>query len=216
MFRLVYLTFFGKFRGTHEQEHHLHESPRSMTIPLVILAVGAVVAGWVGIPAGMWELFGASDHNLFHHFLSPVVATVPGEHAAGHAISHGVEIALILASIGVAVAGILLARRFWGGETGVASDEAFARRAPLVHRLLENKYYVDEIYDRFVVVPLGRLARFCWKVIDTVIIDGGLHVVAFLTELAGDLGRFTTTGNVRQYALYFFAGALALFWWMIF
>jgi NADH-quinone oxidoreductase subunit L len=216
MFRLVYLTFFGKFRGTHEQEHHLHESPASMTIPLVVLAAGAVVAGWVGIPAGMWELFGAHDHNLFHHFLSPVIAVVPGEPAGEHALSHATELALILASIGVAVAGILLARRFWGGDRGTAADDAFALRAPLVHRLLENKYYVDEIYDRFVVRPLGRVARFCWKVIDTVIIDGGLHVVAFLTELAGDLGRFTTTGNVRQYALYFFAGALALFWWMIF
>ncbi|MGE0639178.1 MAG: NADH-quinone oxidoreductase subunit L [Thermoanaerobaculia bacterium] len=216
MFRAVFMTFHGSFRGTEEQKHHLHESPASMTVPLVILSVGAVVAGWIGIPAGMWELFGAADRNLFHHFLAPVIVEIPGHEAAEHALSHSTEIALILGSIAVAIAGILIARRAWGGERGVQADEAMARRAPAVRRLLENKYYVDELYDRIVVKPLGSLARFCWKVVDTVIIDGGLHVVAFLTELAGDLGRFTTTGNVRQYGLYFFAGALALFWWMIF
>ncbi len=85
MFRAVYLTFEGEFRGTHEQEHHLHESPRVMTVPLVVLATGAVVAGWIGIPKGVWETFGAADHNLLHHFLAPVIAVHPGTRAASTA-----------------------------------------------------------------------------------------------------------------------------------
>jgi NADH-quinone oxidoreductase subunit L len=210
MFRAVYLTFHGEFRGTHEQAHHLHESPKVMTVPLVVLAVGAVAAGWIGIPAGM--TFGAVDLNWFHHFLGPVVEPV-GE-GGEHHMTLGVEWALIVGSVAVAVCGILLARRWWG-RRGVAADAAFAERFPAVQRTLANKYWVDEAYDAAIVRPLAWLARMCWKVVDTLIIDGGLHVGAFTTELTGELGRYTTTGNVRNYALYFFAGVLLLFWWMV-
>ncbi len=209
MLRLLCLTFLGKFRGTHEQEHHLHESPAVMVVPLAVLATGAVFAGYAGkIPFTHFDWLGG--------FLSPVIVALPGHeaHAEGHEL--GLEVLLVAASVLAAAAGLLLAWRLWGGNRGTAADEAFARRLPRTHRLLENKYFVDEIYDRFVVRPLRGFARFCFKVIDSVIIDGGLHVLAFITELTGDLGRFTTTGNVRQYALYFFAGVLVLFWWMIF
>ncbi|MBP1641395.1 MAG: dehydrogenase subunit [Acidobacteria bacterium] len=213
MFRAVYLTFEGKFRGSHEQAHHLHESPRVMTVPLVVLATGAVVAGWIGIPKGVWETFGAHDRNLLHHFLAPVVAEVHGA-GAEHGMSHLVEWLLMAASVAIALAGIGIARSQWK-RRGLEADAAFAARTPVVQRLLENKYWVDEIYDRLVVRPLAALARGCWKIVDTLIIDGGLHVGAFVTELTGDLGRFTTTGNVRQYALYFLGGVVLLFWWMV-
>ncbi len=208
MWRAVSLTFHGEFRGTHEQEHHLHESPRVMTLPLVVLAVGAALAGYAGkIPFTHYDWFG--------HFLSRVVVEVPGleKHAEHHSLN--LELALVGASIAAAGLGLFLAWKRYGGGQGTAADESFARTAPTAQRLLANKYYVDEIYDRFVVRPSRRLARFCWKVVDSILIDGGLHVGAFVTELIGDLGRFTTTGNVRQYALYFFAGVLILFWWMI-
>jgi len=214
MFRAVYLTFEGEFRGTHEQEHHLHESPKVMTLPLVVLAAGAVVAGWVGIPKGVWETFGSADHNLLHHFLAPVIAVIPG-HGGEHEMSHATEWLLMGVSVLAALVGIGIARSQWR-KRGIAADAAFAAKAGGLRRLLENKYFVDEIYDRFVVRPLAAIARGCWKVVDTLIIDGALHVGAFVTELTGDLGRFTTTGNVRNYALYFFAGVLVLFWWMIF
>jgi NADH-quinone oxidoreductase subunit L len=77
MFRLVFLTFFGKFRGTHEQEHHLHESPAVMTLPLWVLATGAVVAGWFGVPKGMWELAGQHDNFWLGALLAPVIASDP-------------------------------------------------------------------------------------------------------------------------------------------
>ncbi len=215
MFRSVYLTFFGGFRGTAEQKHHLHESPAVMTAPLVILAIGAIGAGWVGIPSGLWEMVGLEDNNLLHHFLAPVIFTLPGV-AVGHHLSHGTEITLMLVSVAIALLGWFVARRLWGGDRGVGADRAFATRLPGVHRLFANKYFVDEIYDLLVIRPIAAVARVCWKVVDTLLIDGALHVGAFLTELVGDLGRFSTTGNVRNYALYFFAGVLLLFWWMIF
>jgi NADH-quinone oxidoreductase subunit L len=208
MLRVVFLTFFGKFRGTHEQEHHLHESPAVMVVPLVILAAGAALAGYAGkIPFTHLDWLGG--------FLSSVIVAIPGHeaHAAHHGL--GLEAVLVGASIAAAAAGLALAWRLWGRNLGTYADEMLARRAPRLYRLVENKYFVDEFYDRFVVRPLRSLARFCWKVIDSVFIDGGLHVLAFITELAGDLGRFSTTGNVRHYAFYFFAGVLVLFWWMI-
>ncbi len=205
MFRSVYLTFYGKFRGTHEQEHHLHESPPVMTIPLWILAAGAVVAGFVGVPKALGGI------NRFHHWLEPVLF-----HPTEHEVSVGMEWALMVIAVIVAAAGILLARRLYGGDDGVERERAFAGRSPALYRLLANKYYVDEIYDALIVKPLAALSRFFWKVIDTYVIDGTINFGAFLTELTGDVGRFTTTGNVRSYALYFFFGVILLFWWLAF
>jgi NADH-quinone oxidoreductase subunit L len=185
-----------------------------MTIPLVVLAVGAVVSGWFGIPKVIWETFGAADHNLLHHLLAPVIAVLPGA-APAHHLSHATEWALMAISVLAAVTGIGVARRLWK-RLGTGADEAFAARAGGLVRLLENKYWVDELYDRAVVRPIAALATACWKVIDVLIIDGALHVGAFVTELTGDLGRFTTTGNVRHYALYVAGGIVALFFWMIY
>ncbi len=217
MFRAVFLTFYGKFRGTHEQEHHLHESPPMMTVPLVILAVGSIAAGWVNLPAflGPPILDFLGKPNQFDHFLAPVTASVhAGEHGAHH-LSHATEWLLTLAAVGIAALGIFIAWRVYGGARGLAGGAAWAARFPALHRLLENKWYVDEIYDRLIVRPLAWLARVSWKVIDTLLIEGSIHVGAFLTELTGDLGRFSTTGNVRNYALYFFVGLVALFWWIL-
>ncbi|HEX2644305.1 MAG TPA: NADH-quinone oxidoreductase subunit L, partial [Thermoanaerobaculia bacterium] len=213
MFRAVFLTFHGKFRGTHEQEHHLHESPAVMTVPLWVLAVGAVVAGWVGIPKLL--SFGR-DLNWFHHLLEPVIAVPQGLEAGEHNVGESLEILLVVIAVAVAAAGILLARAFYGGDKGTATGRQWAARFPGVHRLLENKYYVDELYDRIIVRPLAALSAFFWKVVDTFVIDGAVRAGAFLTELTGDVGRFSTTGNVRNYALYFFLGVIALLGWLLF
>jgi NADH-quinone oxidoreductase subunit L len=213
MFRSVFLTFHGKFRGTHEAEHHLHESPPVMTIPLWILAVGAVFAGYVGIPK---LLSAGRDINWFHHFLEPVILALPQGHEAGeHNLGTGVELLLLVITIAVALAGIFLAWRAYAGDTGLAEGRTWAERYPALHRLLVNKYYVDEIYDRLIVRPLAWLSRMLWKAVDTFVIDGAINAGAFLTELTGDVGRFSTTGNVRNYALYFFLGVILLFWWIV-
>jgi NADH-quinone oxidoreductase subunit L len=205
MFRSVYLTFYGKFRGTHEQEHHLHEAPWVMRIPLLILAAGAVVAGFVGVPRALGGI------NRFHHWLEPVLF-----HPAEHELSAGMEWTLMVIAVIVAAGGWFLARRTYAGDDGVERDRAFAQRSPTLYRLLFHKYYVDEIYDTLIVKPLAALSRFFWKVIDTYVIDGAINFGAFLTELTGDVGRFSTTGNVRSYALYFFVGVILLFWWIAF
>jgi NADH-quinone oxidoreductase subunit L len=213
MFRSYFLTFEGKFRGTHEQEHHLHESPPSMTIPLWILAVGAVFAGYVGVPKLL--SFGR-DLNWWHHWLEPVIAVPQGLEAGEHSMGEGTELLLVIITTVVALAGIFIARSFYGGDQGLAKGRTWAQRFPALHRLLENKYYVDEIYNAVIVRPLAMLSRFFWKGVDTFIIDGAVNASAFLTELTGDVGRFTTTGNVRNYALYFFVGLILLFWWIAF
>ncbi|MEA2603448.1 MAG: NADH-quinone oxidoreductase subunit [Acidobacteriota bacterium] len=213
MFRSVYLTFYGPFRGTHEQEHHLHESPWVMRIPLLILAAGAVLAGFVGVPKVL--SFGR-DLNWFHRWLEPVIAVPQGYEAGEPNVGVVLEVLLILIAVIVAAGGWFLARRIYAGDDGVERDRAFAARFPALHRLLLHKYYVDEIYDTLIVKPLAALSRFFWKVVDTYVIDGAINFGAFLTELTGDVGRFTTTGNVRGYALYFFVGVVLLFWWIAF
>ena len=205
MFRAVHLTFHGEFRGTPEQEHHLHESPAVMIVPLIVLAVGAVAAGWVGIPG----------HNLFERFLSPVIARLPGASEHPHP-SVLLEVLLIGASVAAALLGIWLATRLWGAPRGLAGDDALATRFGGLMLLFAAKYWVDELYDRIVVKPLAWIAKVCWKVVDVLLIDGSVHVGAFLAEITGDLGRLSTTGNVRNYGLFFFVGVVALLCWMVF
>jgi len=115
----------------------------------------------------------------------------------------------------VAVIGIFVASRFYGGKTGLSKGKQMAERFPAVHRLLTNKYYVDEIYDAVIIRPLARISRFFWKGVDGKVIDGSIHLGAYLAELTGDLGRLTTTGNVRNYALYFFLGIVVLLTWVL-
>jgi NADH-quinone oxidoreductase subunit L len=181
-----------------------------MTVPLVVLAVGAVTAGWLGISQVL--AFGA-DVNWLHHTLEPVVAAVGGE--AGHHLSPGVEWILIAVAVAVAVSGILFARRLFGRRP-MEGEEALVGRLGGAHAVLANKYWVDELYDRAVVRPLAALSRGFWKIVDGGLIDGLLHLVSAVAEIAGDLGRFTTTGNARNYVLYFFLGIVILLGWIVF
>jgi NADH-quinone oxidoreductase subunit L len=214
MFRAVFLTFHGRFRGTEEQHHHLHESPPVMTVPLVILAVGSAVVGFLGIPAVFPELFGVHrSWNWIDRFLEPSYWEVTT--AEAHHLGVGAELGFTALSVLIAATGIGLAWRFYGGDKGLEEGRRMAGRFPGLHRLLVNKYWVDEIYDAAFVRPLKALSRGFWKVVDGRIIDGGIHLAAYLTELTGDLGRLTTTGNVRNYALYLFLGLVALLTWVL-
>jgi NADH-quinone oxidoreductase subunit L len=213
MFRLVYLTFFGDFRGTDEQKHHLHESPRSMTFPLVVLAILSTVGGLVGLPAFLGE-----HANLFHRFLDPAVPPLASGAAippltAGASIAElgrGMEIALIAASVAIALAGWGLARVCYAGDRAGTIPERFVKTFPGLHRVVAHKFYVDELYEAVIYRPFRVLARFFWKAVDTLVIDGIVNAGSFLVELAGDLLRFFTTGNVRNYALTFLLGIVAL------
>src|SRR6266508_1429605 len=210
MFRLVSLTFEGSFRRTPEQEQHLHESPPSMTAPLVILAILSFVGGWIGLP----RVFG-ENLDRFTAFLSPIL--LPLSSAAERAepgLSHGAEWLLMGVSVAAAVAGLLLARSWYVRGQGRVPDR-IAASFPAAYALLAEKFRVDELYGLLFVRPFDWLARMLWKVVDVLVIDGILNAGAFLVELVGDLLRFLQTGNVRNYALGLFLGLIALMLFVI-
>ncbi len=113
------------------------------------------------------------------------------------------------ASVAVAAVGIALAWK-WYAKDGGRAPARLAASFPGAYALLADKFRVDELYDAIFVRPFKALARFCWKVIDVLLIDGVLNAGAFLVELTGDLLRFLQTGNVRNYALSFLLGVVAL------
>jgi NADH-quinone oxidoreductase subunit L len=195
MFRALYLTFYGGFRGTAEEESHLHESPRVMTVPLVLLAVGAALAGFVGIPK-----LGELDINWLGHFLAPVVAEV-GHGGHGHHASLATELALMAVSVAAALLGIWLAWRTYGGERGLEGGRAWAERFPAVHRTLENKYWVDELYDATVVkgtwASARSLFRFDAGVIDGFFVNGSRHVTVGVSLLSGFFDKYVVDGLVN-------------------
>ncbi|NWG01005.1 MAG: NADH-quinone oxidoreductase subunit L, partial [Thermoanaerobaculaceae bacterium] len=132
-----------------------------------------------------------------------------------HHPSLGVEWGLILLSVGVAVAGIWLATRWYAGAHAFEIPARVAARYPRLYALVANKYYVDEAYNATVVKPLAAVSRFSWKGLDTVAIDGTINAMAFFTEITGDMLRFIQTGNVRNYALMVLAGALGAVAWLL-
>ena len=204
MFRIVSLTFFGQFRGTKEQAHHVHEAPASMTMPLIVLGLLSLVAGWLGLPA----VFG--EHaNVIGPFLAPVIAPIAGHEAAHEALPHATEWLLMAVSVAVAASGLYLAYQ-WYAKQGGRAPARLAASFPGAYALVADKFRIDELYDALFVRPYAWLARTLWKVVDVLIIDGILNASAFLVELLGDFLRFLQTGNVRNYALTFFLGLIAL------
>ena len=206
MFRLVSLTFAGDFRGTPEQAAHVHEAPPSMTIPLVILAFLSAVAGFLGLP----EVFGESA-NRIAAFLAPIFLRIglASDEPPAHALSPATEWLLIGASVAVAVIGILVAWNWYVKRRGEPAARV-AASFPALYRLVAEKFRIDELYGVLFVRPFTWLARVLWKVVDVLIIDGVLNAGAFLVELVGDVLRFLQTGNVRNYALTFLIGIVAL------
>jgi NADH-quinone oxidoreductase subunit L len=202
MFRLLFLTFHGEFRGEQEAAEHIRESPWTMTAPLQVLGVLSVIGGLIiGFPE---QLFGAHGLNLIERFLGPIVWPIDHGAAAhaGHAVSLQVEWLLVFLSVAVAGAGFYVARRFYFEDPEHSRPQRLAEQLGGVHRLLLNKYWIDELYEAIVVKPLLAVCALAWKVVDVLIIDiFFVNGAAFLTELSGDLLKFMQTGNVRNYAL---------------
>ncbi|MEX2146883.1 MAG: NADH-quinone oxidoreductase subunit L [Candidatus Rokuibacteriota bacterium] len=193
-FRLVFLAFFGGPRMTKEAAHHVHESPRVMTVPLIVLAVLTVVAGWaVGVP---------SEHGTrFERFLAPVFPVHEGAHGGIAGVM------LLVLSVVVALAGIMLAW-FMYMASPVKADTIGRARTP-VHALLLNAWYVDRLYDRLLVTPLFALSTFLARV-DLGVVDGAVNGVGrAVVAWAGTLRR-VQTGYVVNYALTMLVGAVVL------
>ena len=194
-FRLVFLAFFGAPRMSKDVAHHIHESPASMTIPLIILAVATVVAGLAfGIPS--------STGTPFARFLAPVLPSEGGEHGAGIAFT------LLLLSAVIAIAGVALAWYVYARSPVRAASIGIPRN-PL-HKLLLEKYYVDEIYDFLFVRPIYHLSLWLARVFDPRVVDGLVNGTATAT-LAWARGlRLVQTGYVMNYALGILLGAVAV------
>ena len=271
MFRLLYMTFYCEPKWAHSHGHgshghgsnvdhaheaHLHDAPPAMAIPLMILAVGAVLAGLVGVPHAL------NGSNRIEAFLEPSfhsaragatmfpgsthavpspqadVAPAAGDHAAQAAEPHGemtvapavggehglapaghgaeaahadtaTELGLMALSVVVALCGIGLATYFFKSNPQKADQvqQSFAG----VHRVLLNKYYVDEFYDAVVVQPIKRTSeRLLWKVVDAGVIDGAVNGTGFIVRTGGAIMRLVQTGSVRVYAASVFVGVLVV------
>ncbi len=200
MFRLLFLTFYGNFRGTHDQEHHLHESPRVMTIPLIILAILSTLGGFVGMPAVF------SETNGFEEYLHPLVSfpavwqnTAP---------SHLFEWTIVIVSIIVLTACILFTYRRFAIKQSMVSDNENDRGGSV--NLAYRKFFVDEIYDTIIAKPLLAISNFFYKIFDVKLIDGIVNSMSkILTSASGSL-RFAQTGYVGFYIFAMVFGILAI------
>ncbi len=184
MFRMLILTFYGKPRMSAEVEHHVHESPGSMTGPLQILAIGSIVAGWLGIPRVFGHYLGEVPHVL-ERFMEPVFAPSLGEEVL-HG-SEAMEWGMTGVALGIAVVGFLLARAFYV-ENPELPERLMTRFRGLYITLL-NKYWVDEIYDALIVNRTKDLGNFLAK-FDLRVIDGGVNGSAWLTRLTASVSGF--------------------------
>ncbi len=201
MFRMLYLTFYGKFRGTAEQEHHLHESPPSMTIPLIVLAILSVVGGFIGVPEAL------GGHHWLEHFLAPVfeksAAILPSAQLASTT-----EISLMLASVGGAVLALVYAYIRYVKKAHVPVEDNEER--PGLVSLSYHKFYIDEIYDWLIRKPLDALSVFFYKVIDLLVIDGFINGLGKVSVKSSKGLRLLQTGNVGFYIFMMVAGIIAI------
>ena len=200
MFRLVFLAFFGQARYSDETARHLHESPRSMTGPLAVLAILSILGGFIGLPAWLGS-------NRFFRFLEPSLEHAVRREHGGYA--HSVEIAFAVLSVGVALAGIYLAYLRIVARPGAA--EALAERWNRVHRLLYRKYYVDEIYDAAIVRPVVRVStQTLWKRADAGILDGAVNGTGAAVRGMGWVLKHAQNGLIRSYATWILLGTAAI------
>jgi NADH-quinone oxidoreductase subunit L len=196
MFRLYATTFLGKFRGTADQEHHLHESPSAITFPLIVLAILAVIGGFAGIP----EIF-AKDAHLLSHFLRPVFG---GPEHTAHAIPVSTEWMLMGVSAGLAIVMVILAWNRFSRKPELGEPAGFGK-------LLANKWYVDELYNAIIVKPLNAFAGFLNKVVEKNIIDGIVNGSGRLVQYGSRQFRYLQSGQVGGYVLLMVVGIILLF-----
>jgi NADH-quinone oxidoreductase subunit L len=213
MFRVVFLAFHGTRQPAPGTGHpapgsHLHDAPPAMALALVVLAIGSVLAGYIGLPHAL------GGSNRFEHFLEPSLrlqadAGEPVEEVAPAGGQEALELGLMGVSTVVAVTGIGLAAFFFLRNRPAADRMAERHRG--LHRLLLHKYYVDEIYDAVVVQPIRIVSEEAlWKRIDARVIDGAVNGVAVSVGGLGELFRRAQTGSVRAYAASVMVGVVLI------
>jgi NADH-quinone oxidoreductase subunit L len=200
MFRLIFLAFHGSERFPEEARHHLHESPPSMTVPLMALAVLSTIGGLIGLPAWM----GA---NRFEEFLEPSLEYA--RHGEAATLGHEMEMGFAVISVLVAVSGILLAYRFYVVKP--STPERLAGRMRGLYRLLFHKYYVDEMYDTVIVHPVANGSReVLWRGMDVGVVDGAVNGAGRVVRGLASILKHMQNGLVRSYAAWILAGAILI------
>lgn len=221
MFRLLFSTFHGECRASEEVKHHIHESPRVMTIPLMILAVLSLVGGYVGVP----HLLGGD--NAIEQFLAPVFGPAAPSKTAlecdfiasawassgggGHEAS--LELALMVTSVLIALIGIALAYLYYVKNPSL--PDRFTSRFAGLFRWVHNKYFVDELYDFVFVRGTLKAGAFLLKVADGWIIEGAVNGTAALVKRMGARMRKMETGYVQEYAFGIILGAIIVVGYLI-
>jgi NADH-quinone oxidoreductase subunit L len=198
MFRLYYLTFHGEFRGTKHQLEHLHESPKSMTMPLVVLAILSVVGGFIGLPG---------EGHLLHHFLAPVFADadvrlLPVEP------DFNTELALMAVAVVTAVIAIFVARSKYITNKEIPAPET--QKLKPLHNLVYNKYYIDELYENTITKPLNWKSNVYNKFVENEIIDGSVRLVKWSVDGSSNILRQLQTGKTGFYIFCMVLGIIAV------
>ncbi len=230
MWRLMNMTFYGKSRVSAEAAAHIHESPVSMTGPLTVLAIGSVLAGWLGVPKA-WTIFGEGWRS-FEAWLAPAFHSAAVEAAKEGAHDASTEWILMGVSVAVAVIGITVARYFYHNRPEI--PDSLEKSLKPLHGLLYNKWYVDEVYDFLFVNGLCKGGGLLLGSFDRNVVDGGVNGAGWLTRFSSRISmwwdkwiidgavRFGSffvkvlsypvcilqTGRVQVYAFYILAGAM--------
>ncbi len=197
MFRMLYLTFYGKFRGTHEQEHHLHESPKSMTIPLMVLAALTVFGGLLGMP----EFWGMK--NWMSENLDPIIIRKNPS-----ILSHDVEWGLMTTAVIVALCTIGFAYQMFM-KYKVLPAEKEADMKPF-QRIIFHKFYVDEFYDAIIRKPLDAISQVFYKFFDKQILDGIVNGTGDVTKWSASQLRNLQTGRIGFYIMAMVVGIITI------
>jgi NADH-quinone oxidoreductase subunit L len=214
MFRALFMTFFGESRVDEHAKHHLHESPKIMTVPLMVLAFLSIVGGYVGVP----HVLGGA--NRIHEFLAPVVgggAEPVTAHAGlsilsqawasvGEAGGHSATVEVMMMTL--SVCGIGVAYFFY--IKNMALTKQLAKKRIGLYTLISNKYYVDELYEILFINSLKRGGTALWKGFDEFIIDGTVNGIAYLVGWISAGARKVQTGFVQNYAFSMVIGGVVL------
>ena len=218
MFRALFMTFFGQSRVDEHVAHHIHESPKIMTVPLMVLAVLSIIGGYIGVP----HVLGGANH--IHEFLAPVLgggaepakvhagisilskAWASGGEGAGHPAA--LELLMMVVSVVIALIGIGIAYLFY--VKNPALPKLLAERWKGLYKLVFNKYYVDELYEILFINSLKNLGTGLWKGFDDFVIDGTINGIAYLIGWLSGVMRRMQTGLVQNYAFSMIIGGIVL------
>lgn len=217
MFRLTLTTFHGSFKLPQKiqeaagAEKYLHENPWNMTTPLWVLAVLAIVGGFLGVPNFIVETFTHQEAhiNLLHNWLHTITADYD------IVMSHALEWVLMGTSIMIAIGGVWLAFRMYNNDNQEASDALIAEKFGGLYKLWKDKYNFDDVYEGLVAKPTVKFSDKVLAVFDMKVVDGIVNAVAGTVKLFGSLFRYIQTGVVSNYALAFVIGVVIILYLMI-